>query len=70
MRRENKFGNINSALSEIEFFRRQLFQTGAADDENSAINRVVEALQAGTIDPDEAIKRVRSIATERSSFYH
>ncbi len=61
--------NIETAKSEIEAMRQEIYMIGANDSEFSEIATILKALKDGTYSPEKAIEETRKIY-EKKMDYH
>ncbi len=65
----NEYEKRPDPLTEIEVIRNQIMQTGAADQENSIINSIIENFKEGAITGEEAVQKVRALQNSRSDYH-
>lgn len=65
----NEYEKRPDPLTEIEVIRSQIMQTGAADQENSIINSIIENFKEGAITGEEAVQKVRALQNSRSDYH-
>lgn len=65
----NEYEKSPDPLTEIEVIRSQIMQMGAADQENSIINSIIEDFKDGAITGEGAVAKVRALQNSRSDYH-
>lgn len=59
----------SEAAMEIIAIGQQIMQAGASDVEPNLLSEILDALNAGKVEPREAIRRAREIQAKRQSYH-
>lgn len=61
--------SVQDAMAQVQAIMQQEMQKGATDSEPEDFKSILQQLQAGEIDPEEAIARAHGIAQSRQDYH-